>query len=855
MPRELGTASTFRSTLAAGAAALLMLGACVASARYDPTGLFALLPWSALQVSPVHGLWSVSGVAVFLPVVAVVVFWGTLSSIRTARGGLGRRWLLLRVWGVSVLAVGIARLLQVLAELAGTAVHDGTAQHGGTRTGAMSLATALWTSGLTAERAVLLGWLPALGAALVHRRAGGPKLTGLGWGWSLVATALSAALLGSLVAPMLWEGSPAASLYGEHLSLRSLSIGPARYAVELVSAALVGAGLLSRSSRRFDCGRGTGLLLTGWLAALGGGAAAGVLQALLAAPRDYQGTDLLILPDAGLRIASGLSLGLAFGWAVVPTLLLTSGVLHAIAGERRRFRAVAASVLALALTSWVLSAAAPSSATARSAPVSPAARATAGAPLPALTVRDGRIEDVNGRQVLLRGVNVNQLNDYAAPTPGRATVRPLTAADFAGMAALGFNVVRLNVSWSLLEPQRGHWDPAYLKRIQDAVAQAAAQGMYTDIDMHQDAWSRYLAAPAGTSCPSGHDPLLGYDGAPQWATLTDGTSRCQGADRDLSPAVARAFSNFYHDTDGIQSELVRTWSLLARTFAGDPAVAGYGLLNEPGVGEDPPATSSVLLAAYYQRAVRAIRGQESGTANGFPHLVFIEPSVLWSGLGFDAAPPQGFSDDPYLVFAPHLYNESITVDQDHGLTLVSVDRGFALAQRQADAYGMPLWIGEWGWFGSGSTDDQRTAEFADAEDAHLTGGAFWVWKQACGDPQSDQKAATAGNLERTDCATGKDLPPDAAFAAVLSRPYPRFAPGELTRLTVDPQGRLTLEGTAPKAAAGAGNGCTLDVWFPGAARPVVAGSGVGGIDLRQVDGGWRITGCAGGSYRLTAGVA
>ena len=847
MPRELRTATTLRSTLTAGVAALLMLGVCIAGSRYDPTGLFTLLPGASLKVAPLHGLWTVSGVAVFLPVVAVVVFCGTYTSVRSATTALGRLRMLLRVWGVCVLAAGLARMLDVLAELGGASVR------GGLPIARISASTALWTSGLTAERAALVGWLPALGAVLVYRKALGEKLTGLGWRWSLAAMGLSLALLGTLAGPMLWEGSPAAAFYGEPLSIRSLPFGPGRFAVELVVAAAAGAWLLTRSSRRYDCGHSGRLLLTGWLAALGGGAVAGLAQTLLVLPRDLAGSDLFLAPDAALRIGTGLSLGLVSGWAVLPTLVLISRALDALAGGRRRFTAVLASALALSLASWLLLSAAPGSASAASAPVTPAARATAGQNLPALTVRNGSIEDVDGRQVLLRGVDVNQLIDYAPVAPGRPTVRPLSDADFAGMAALGFNVVRLGVSWSLLEPRRGQWDHTYLKQVQDAVAMAAAHGMYTDIDMHQDAWSRYIAAPAGTVCPGGTEPLLGYDGAPRWATLTDGASRCQFTGRDISPAVARAFTNFYHDTDGIQGELVKTWSLLARTFADDPSVAGYGLLNEPGIGDDAPVTSSALLGAYYHRAVRAIRAQEAGAKGGFPHPVFIEPSVLWSGLGFDAAPPQGFSNDPYLVFAPHLYSQSITMDQGEGITLVSLQRGFALAEQQAAAYGMPLWIGEWGWFGNSGTDDARTSAFVDQENAGLVGGAFWVWKQACGDPQSDQSAPTAGNLAEVDCATGKDAPLHASFADVLSRPYPRAAPGTLTRLTVDSTGRLTLSGTAPEKAAGPA--CTLDVWFPGKARPTVGGSGVHGTDLRQVDGGWRITGCAGGSYRLTVGLS
>jgi hypothetical protein len=45
-----------------------------------------------------------------------------------------------------------------------------------------------------------------------------------------------------------------------------------------------------------------------------------------------------------------------------------------------------------------------------------------------------RITDVGGRQVLLRGVNVNQLVDYYASDPALPTVQPLSETDFADMA-------------------------------------------------------------------------------------------------------------------------------------------------------------------------------------------------------------------------------------------------------------------------------------------------------------------------------------------------------------------------------------------------------------------------------------
>ena len=43
---------------------------------------------------------------------------------------------------------------------------------------------------------------------------------------------------------------------------------------------------------------------------------------------------------------------------------------------------------------------------------------------------------------------------------------------------------------------------------------AARHGIYSVIDMHQDAWGKYVASPPGTVCPNGTKPDIGWDGAP-----------------------------------------------------------------------------------------------------------------------------------------------------------------------------------------------------------------------------------------------------------------------------------------------------------------------------------------------------
>jgi endoglycosylceramidase len=136
------------------------------------------------------------------------------------------------------------------------------------------------------------------------------------------------------------------------------------------------------------------------------------------------------------------------------------------------------------------------------------------------------VVDDEGREVLLRGANLSSLGDYHQADPAFAPTRPPTDADWDEMAAHGFNVVRLIVSWSALEPQRGRIDPDYVARIEQAVSAAAERRIYTVIDMHQDAWGRFIASPPDVRCDQGTEPAIGWDGAPLWATLTDGADTC-----------------------------------------------------------------------------------------------------------------------------------------------------------------------------------------------------------------------------------------------------------------------------------------------------------------------------------------
>lgn len=335
-----------------------------------------------------------------------------------------------------------------------------------------------------------------------------------------------------------------------------------------------------------------------------------------------------------------------------------------------------------------------------------------------LSVRKGSLPaiiDARDRTVLLRGVNLNSLGDYYAAFPAYPTVIPIEEADFERMASLGFNVVRLLLSWSYLEPMPGVIDEAYIGKIRETVALAKKHGLYVVLDMHQDAWGKYIASTEADQCGF-FERSIGWDGAPQWATLTEGRSTCRIRVREFSPAVATAWENFWRNKNGIQDHLIQVWARLAREFAAEPAVAGYDLINEPNFGLSVGLSQTMLMGRYYSKTLKAIRTAEQSVTGGFPHIGFFEPSVEWSAFGTTLFPIGSFVLDPNIVFAPHLYSGSITVVGD-------VASGYREAAKVAKIYRTPFWSGEWGWFGEPVSAEPQIWTYAQHEDHYLIGGA------------------------------------------------------------------------------------------------------------------------------------
>jgi len=477
-------------------------------------------------------------------------------------------------------------------------------------------------------------------------------------------------------------------------------------------------------------------------------------------------------------------------------------------------------------------------------------------PLHAIRGADPRIADSAGRQVLLRGVDVDALGHYYQQYPKYPAVLPLTANDFKEMAGLGFNVVRLILNWSELEPTPGAFNLSYVARIRRAVQQAGANGIYVVLDMHQDAWGIGVMGHAGEDCPPESSPPVGYDGAPEWATFTDGLPTCAIAGtREISLADEAAWQNFYDNTHGIETQLALAWGRLAAQFARDPTVAGYDLLNEPNPGLIfDEATGG--LGNYYSEALAAIRTGERSVKGGFSHIAFFEPGVEWSLLGTTVTPQGAFTRDPNIVFAPHLYGGSLAV--------ASVDQGVHEAQVAAAPYKTTVWSGEYGWYGDPAQNAADEIELAREQDAHLWGGAWWQWKQACGSPSSVGNFGGAiptetNSLIRFGCKTplpsaklapANNLAIPQVTERIIARATVHAAPGKIESLRSTPAtGAFSLTGNTTTRPA-TRLACMLAVWIPGARKPRFATTGITKLKATRVRGGYDVSGCARGHYQL-----
>lgn len=477
------------------------------------------------------------------------------------------------------------------------------------------------------------------------------------------------------------------------------------------------------------------------------------------------------------------------------------------------------------------------------------ALAPAAASAAPLRVEGGELRDVRGRAVLLRGVNF----PWGLRVPQVAARPPVPAgADAAQIAALGFNLARVQLSWKAMEPGRtgpndpaicsrgapgdpGQWDAAharaYLDRVEAVVDSLHRRGIWTLFQIAQYGYNDRFAGP-----PS----------HPDWAVCTDGLpiTAGSGAAAYAQPGVSVAAHHFWeNDVRGnLQGEYARMLRALAARFAEHPGVAGYELYNEP---FDPRALRSdgefdELVHCFYagrrdpgrladgsrpdcppgvpeEGAIHAVRSQD-------PDGVVHPQAHIFTNFALETR--MGPLPAGNLVFNFHVYCLSEVATQParqrEAWCPDAEERAVAEAARTRVAMASDRQPGALAWLLSefGYTSNEATLRhMTELADRHRVGWAYFLWRADTGFGTGDNP----GMLRREDGT----LRPIVRF---LARPYPAALAGRSERMAYDPEAR-TFELTYAPAGPG-----PSEVVLP---RHTYGADGA----CPAVDGGsWRIVG-------------
>ena len=293
------------------------------------------------------------------------------------------------------------------------------------------------------------------------------------------------------------------------------------------------------------------------------------------------------------------------------------------------------------------------------------------APLEKIRVDErGFFVDERGRTRIFHGVNaVEKLAPFLPPLDGFDTKRTLSDRDAADLASWGMNVVRLGVLFNAVMPQPGVVNTSYLDAARATIRTLAAHGIYTLVDAHQDVMGARFCG----------------EGFAEWAVqkalklsklnVSDPTVRFpapQVWNMEIDPATGypsrkacdeHAFGKYYYTAEcsgalgaffgsaEMHADFGEHWHAVATALAGEGAVLGYELLNEP--FSPNVFTKDTELLPLYRAANDRIREADNRS------IVFYEGWVGRSPVGnpsdFPAGGPGGVAYNDRQAYAYHIY--------------------------------------------------------------------------------------------------------------------------------------------------------------------------------------------------------
>jgi aryl-phospho-beta-D-glucosidase BglC (GH1 family) len=235
----------------------------------------------------------------------------------------------------------------------------------------------------------------------------------------------------------------------------------------------------------------------------------------------------------------------------------------------------------------------------------------------------------------------------------------ITTNDLDNIRALGMNLVRVPIMWTDLQRLDGTWRTDAFDRLDWVVSNAWQRGIYTLLDLH--------GVPGGVSS---------------------------------SQSAGEANLNAYWTNAAYQAQTTLIWSNLAAHYVGNPAVAGYDLINEP---YGAPTQNAIWVA--YNSLYQTVRAVDPD------HIIMMEGT--WSGTGTNG---QSLNWQWDVLPAPSVYNWSNVVYQMHAYAGSSSGVQGEVNKQTSDflnhqSWNVPAYIGEFQGYGTGSAWQYAVTQF------------------------------------------------------------------------------------------------------------------------------------------------
>ncbi len=420
-----------------------------------------------------------------------------------------------------------------------------------------------------------------------------------------------------------------------------------------------------------------------------------------------------------------------------------------------------------------------------------------------ITTLGKRFIDEYGRERIFNGINVCDKGVYDAALGRRTYCHEWEKELITPFYESGFNLMRLGFTWDAIEPQPRQYNKEYIQFLKNTLDRCEKAEIYVFLDMHQDLYS-------GFGDGNG-------DGAPAWATLTGKhaykkAKKVWAEGYFWGKAVHKAFDNFWDNKPvgdkGLQDYYAQMWQFVVKELGSHPAVIGFDLMNEPFPGKSGGKVFRLLIkglvtttlfnkdisrkeiisclihkekseqianqytaahlrkvtskgdalikkfdlekyASFFKRVSAAIR--EVNTDK-----MLIMENCYYSNLGIPCSTPAvevNGKRDKLIAYAPHAYDIVADTPSYKYVGTERIKSIFDEHKRTQERLDVPVIVGEWGGFVSGSEWYYHAEYLLSLFDANNWSNTYWAYFD--------------GLFE------------SALMPNVLTRPYPRAVTGKI----------------------------------------------------------------------------